>query len=73
MRHIGQDKIHQIAFVFRGLEEQRAIVAEAERRLSVIEELQASVQANLTRADRLRQAILARAFSGNFVRTEGVA
>lgn len=63
MRNIGQDKIHQIAFVFRGLEEQRAIVAEAERHLSVIEEL----EANLTRADRLRQAILQRSFSGELI------
>ena len=44
------------------LAEQNPITAEVERRLSVIEELEAAVQANLTRADRLRQAILARAF-----------
>ncbi len=45
--------------------EQKEIVAEVERRLSVIEELEAAVQANLTRADRLRQSILAQAFSGS--------
>ena len=67
MRNIGQDKIHQIAFVLRGLEEQRAIVAEVERRLSVIEELEAAVQANLTRADRLRQSILSNVFAGKLV------
>ena len=44
--------------------EQDQIVAEVERRLSVIDELEATVQANLTRADRLRQSILGRAFSG---------
>jgi type I restriction enzyme S subunit len=44
--------------------EQKEIIAEVERRLSVIEELEATVEANLTRADRLRQAILSRAFSG---------
>jgi len=46
------------------LAEQEQIVAEVERRLSVIEGLEAAVQANLTRADRLRQSILHQAFSG---------
>ena len=44
--------------------EQDWIVAEADRRLSIIEELEATVEANLTRADRLRQSILSKAFSG---------
>ena len=43
------------------------IVAEVERRLSVIEKLQAFVQANLTRADRLRKSILTRAFEGKLI------
>jgi type I restriction enzyme S subunit len=47
-------------------QEQERIVAEVERRLSVIEELEAAVKANLTRADRLRQSILQRAFIGEF-------
>ena len=47
--------------------EQLQIVAEVERRMSVVEELQASVQANLTRADRLRQTILSQAFSGRLL------
>jgi type I restriction enzyme, S subunit len=64
MRNIGQERIRQIAFALPGLEEQHAIVAEVERRLSVIEELEAAVEANLIRANRLRQSILARAFSG---------
>ncbi len=46
------------------LVEQQQIVAELERRISVIEELEAAVEANLTRAGRLRQAILQRAFIG---------
>ncbi len=41
---------------------------EVERRLSVIEELEAAVEANLTRADRLRQSILRQAFSGQLVK-----
>ncbi len=45
--------------------EQRRIVAEVERRLSVIDELEMQVEANLKRAERLREAILKRAFEGN--------
>jgi type I restriction enzyme S subunit len=47
------------------LEEQEHIVAEVERRLSVVEELEAVVTTNLQRATRLRQAVLQKAFSGN--------
>jgi len=47
--------------------EQQRIVAEVERRLSVIDELEAVVEANLRRAERLRQAILKRAFEGKLV------
>jgi type I restriction enzyme S subunit len=46
------------------LAEQRLIVAEVERRLSVIEELESTVATNLQRAARLRQAILHRGFRG---------
>jgi len=53
--------------------EQEAIVAEVERRLSVIEALEAAVQVNHTRADRLRQSILARAFSGQLACPRDVA
>jgi type I restriction enzyme S subunit len=44
------------------LAEQTRIVAEVERRFSVVEELEAVVAANLKRAGRLRQAVLQRAF-----------
>ena len=45
--------------------EQQRIVAEVERHLSVVEELETVVNANLQRATRLRQSILQRAFNGN--------
>ncbi len=47
--------------------EQERIVAEAERRLSVIDGLETVVQHSLRRADRLRQSILKRAFEGKLV------
>jgi type I restriction enzyme S subunit len=49
------------------LAEQRRIVSEVERRLSVVEELEQAVAANLARAGRLRQAVLRRAFEGRHV------
>ena len=57
-------EIKAIVIPFPPTVEQQTIIAEVERRLSVIEELEAAVQANLTRADRLRQSILHQAFSG---------
>lgn len=44
--------------------EQQRIVNEVERRLSVVEELETAVAANLQRATRLRQSVLARTFRG---------
>ena len=47
--------------------EQRRIVAEVDRRLSVIQHAEAAVEAGLKRAERLRQSILKEAFSGKLV------
>ena len=47
------------------LAEQTRIVAEVERRLSMVEELQAVVSVNLQRTTRLHQSILQRAFPGS--------
>jgi len=44
--------------------EQHQIVSEVERRLSIVAGTEAQVEANLRRADRLRQSILKQAFSG---------
>ena len=49
------------------LAEQHRIVAEVERRLSVIQRAEAAVEASLKRAERMRQSILKQAFSGKLV------
>ena len=49
------------------LAEQNEIVSEIDRRLSVTEELETTIETNLKRAERLRQTILQRAFSGGLV------
>ena len=49
------------------LVEQQRIVAEVEGRLSVVEELESMVNANLQRATSLRQSILQQAFEGDYL------
>jgi type I restriction enzyme S subunit len=63
INHLGADKFSAIPFPIAPLAEQQRIVAEAERRLSVVEELEAVVSANLRRATRLRQSILQHVFA----------
>ena len=50
--------------------EQEYIVAEVERRLSVLNALEMSVRAGLIRAERLRQSILTEAFAGRLTPQE---
>ena len=60
---INIETLKQLPIPFPPLAEQKRIVEEVERRLSVIEEMEATVSANLQRATRLRQSILQKAFS----------
>lgn len=61
--NVSLSDIKEFVVLAPTLREQKAIIAEVERRLSVVEKLEAAVEANLTRADRLRQTILTSAFS----------
>ena len=67
INHLGAEKFSAIPFPLPPLAEQTRIVAEVERRLSVVEELESVVTANLLRATRLRQSILQKAFTGELV------
>jgi type I restriction enzyme S subunit len=66
-QRISISDIREILVPLPPLAEQHRIVAEVERRLSVVEQLEATVEANLKRSARLRQAILKRAFDGKLV------
>ena len=60
-------KISSLPIPLAPLAEQEQIVAEVERRLSIVDELEGQVAADLKRASRLRQSILKRAFAGRLV------
>ena len=59
--------IKQLPIPLPPLTEQRRVVVEVERQLSVLEAVESSVEANLARCSRLRQSILKRAFEGKLV------
>ncbi len=64
---ISLGRFRSIGLPLPPLAEQHRIVAEVDRRLSILHETEAQVEANLQRAERLRQSILAAAFSGRLV------
>ena len=65
--NVNGTKLAAMPLALPPLAEQQRIVAEVERRLSVVQQAEAAVDASLQRAERLRQSILKRAFSGELV------
>jgi len=67
MRNIGQDRIREIRIPLPPLSEQKEIVNEVERLLSVADAIEETVRQSLKQATRLRQSILKLAFDGRLV------
>ena len=65
--NVNGTKLSAVPVPLPPVAEQHRIVAEVERRLSVIHQSEAAVEASLKRTERLRQSILKRAFSGQLV------
>jgi type I restriction enzyme S subunit len=61
--NLFQGKIRQLVFALPPLAEQARIVAEVDRHLSIVREVESEVNNNLQRAQALRQATLVKAFS----------
>jgi len=61
---LSVNKVGDLPIALPPLTEQTRIVAEVERRLSVVEELEAVVSANLQRATSLCKSVLQKAFTG---------
>ena len=57
----------EFTFTLPSLTEQEQIVSELERHLSVADQIEATLDAELKSAERLRQSILKHAFSGKLV------
>ena len=65
--HLGADRFAGLHFPLPPLAEQAEIVAEVERRLTVLDALSQTLTAELKRAERLRQSLLHQAFTGRLV------
>jgi len=65
--NVNAQTLSQINLPLPPLIEQQKIVEEIESRLSVAEEVEEAIDINLKRAERLRQAILKKAFSGRLI------
>jgi len=61
---LSLSKVSNLPIPLPPLEEQQRIVAEVERRLSVVGEVESAVEVGLVRAGRLRQSVLRSAFEG---------
>jgi type I restriction enzyme S subunit len=65
--HLTSERLKPLPFPLPPEREQARIVAEVDRLLSVADETEQTVRAQLARAERLRQAVLKRAFEGKLV------
>ena len=70
---IGMTKLKALPIPIPPATEQERIVAELERLLSVVDEVDEVVSFNLQRAARLRQSILERAFTGRLTSNNGAS
>lgn len=66
--HLSLGRLATVEFPLPPLAEQDRIVAEVDRRLSLVREVEAQVDANAKRAQRLRPSILMEAFRGRLTR-----
>ena len=64
---LNQDILKKLVFILPPLKEQRIIIQEVEKKFSIIDGIEKEVDRNLIRADRLRQSVLKKAFSGKLI------
>jgi type I restriction enzyme S subunit len=62
--NINSQKLRAFYFAIPPFDVQQRIIAEVERRFSVLDQVEATVNASLRRCGQLRQAVLKRAFGG---------
>jgi type I restriction enzyme S subunit len=66
-KNINLEILNNVAIPLPPIREQQAIINEIEQRLSVTEEVETAGEINILRAERLRQSILKKAFSGKLI------
>ena len=64
---LGLEYIRQITIALPPVAEQKRILGDLERRISMIQQLDGELATNIRRAERLRQSILKQAFEGKLV------
>lgn len=69
--HISERQVQKFSTLLPPLPEQHRITTEVDRRLSVLDALDTTLDTNLARCARLRQSILKRAFEGRLVPPTG--
>ncbi len=66
----GVKDLKEMPFEIPSIAEQEAIISKLDEELTVVSEAEKDVDKNLRRAERLRQSILKKAFSGKLVPRE---
>ncbi|MDR4496467.1 MAG: restriction endonuclease subunit S [Candidatus Scalindua sp.] len=67
---LNQEILKRIVFVLPTIEEQIEIIQAVDRQYTLLSKLEAEVNINLKRTERLRQSILKKAFSGKLVKQD---
>jgi len=66
LQHIHLEDLREDCIPIAPSEEQQRIVLEVERRISVVDEFEATVEEGVKRAERLRQSVLQKVFGGKW-------
>lgn len=61
---LNKERVRALCFPFTSFEEQKVIVREIESRLSVCDQIEATIEQSLKQAEAMRQSILKQAFEG---------
>lgn len=67
IHHLGASRLARWPVPLPAIEEQRRVVADTERKLSILDSLTTAIDQARTRCEHLRRAILERAFTGRLV------
>jgi len=70
VNNINSGELQDLIIPICSVDEQKEIVTEIESRLSVVDQLEQTINENLQKAEALRQSILKKAFSGELVKEE---